>query len=69
MNNKEFFNLVKSLKKLEDAPKSLKNRFRIWSVRRQINRLIKQAARAQAEVAYNQTVKVFNDILDKNLEN
>lgn len=69
MNNKEFFNLVKSLKKYDDAPYTLRNRLKVWSIKRQINRLIKQAARAQAEVAYNQTVKVFNDILDKNLEN
>lgn len=69
MNNKEFFNLIKRLKKYDDAPYTLRNRLKVWSIKRQINKMIKQAARQQAEVAYNQTVKVFNDILNKNLEN
>lgn len=69
MNNKEFFNLIKRLKKYDDAPYTLRNRLKVWSIKRQINKMIKRAARQQAEIAYSQTVKVFNDILNKNLEN
>lgn len=68
MNTKEFYSLIKELKKYESAPKTWKNKFRIWKTNRKINKLIHSAAKVHSQYAYDYMVKLYNEILTSNLE-
>lgn len=67
MDNKLFFRYIEQLKDLSKQPKTFRNRLQIRKVRKTINKLIKDAAKRQSAIVYNQTVNLYQDILTSNL--
>ena len=39
-----------------------------WDSRRKLKRMIKRTAKKQSQLVYDQTVKLYNDILTSNLQ-
>ena len=73
MDNRNFFNEVSHLKELQ---KTEANTFRArWKLKREIkktkkniDRMIKEAAKAQAQIVYDQTCHLYQDIVESNLK-
>ena len=68
MDNKTFFRYAKELKELLKQPNTFRNRRKIRKVRKEINRMIKTAAKLQANLVYKQTVDLYQNILTSNLD-
>lgn len=68
MDNKIFFNYIKELNKISKQPKTFRNRLKARRVKRDINKMIKAAAKAQANIVYEQTVELYQNILTSNLD-
>lgn len=69
MNNKQFLNEVKTLTNLiKNSDNSLSAKFKIWKQKRVVNKMIKQVAKAQAKIVYQQTWDLYQDIIKSNLE-
>lgn len=68
MNYQTFLSEVNRLKSLMSAPNTFKNRREIKKVKKSINKIIKNAAKAQAKIVYEQTVKLYDEILNSNLD-
>jgi len=68
MDNKLFFHYIKELNKILKQPKTFTNKRRARKIRKDINKLIKSVAKIQARVVYNQTINVYQDILNSNLD-
>ncbi len=68
MNNKLFLNYVRELRDLEDLDNTLSIRWRKHKLRRKIKKLMKEAAKKQASIIYNQTMDLYTEILTSNLK-
>lgn len=68
MDNKMFFNYIKELNKISKQPKTFRNRLKARRVKKDINKMIKAAAKAQANIVYKQTVELYQNILTSNLD-
>ena len=68
MDNKTFFRYTKELKELLKQPNTFRNRRKVRKVRKEINKMIKTAAKLQANLVYNQTVDLYQNILTSNLD-
>ena len=68
MDNKTFFHYTKELKELLKQPNTFRNRRKVRKVRKEINKMIKTAARLQANLVYKQTVDLYQNILTSNLD-
>ena len=68
MDNKTFFHYIKQLNEISKQPNTFRNRRQARKVRKAINKLIKNAAKAQANIVYNQTVELYQNIMNSNLD-
>ena len=68
MNYQTFLSEVGNLKSLMSAPNTFKNRRSIRKVKKNINKIIKDAAKSQAKIVYDQTIKLYDEILKSNLD-
>jgi len=68
MDNKMFFYYIKELNDLLKQPNTFRNRLQIRKIKKIINRMIKEAAKAQANIVYNQTVELYQNIMNSNLD-
>jgi len=68
MDNKIFFHYIKQLNEISKQPNTFRNRRQARKVRKAINKLIKNAAKAQANIVYNQTVELYQNIMNSNLD-
>lgn len=68
MDNKTFFRYTKELKGLLKQPNTFRNRRKVRKVRKEINKMIKAAAKLQANLVYKQTVDLYQNILTSNLD-
>lgn len=68
MDNKTFFSYTKELKELLKQPNTFRNRRKVRKVRKEINKMIKTAAKLQANLVYKQTVELYQNILTSNLD-
>lgn len=68
MDNKMFFRYIKELNDILKQPKTFRNRLKARRVRKDINEMIKTAAKAQANIVYEQTVELYQNILTSNLD-
>lgn len=68
MDNKTFFRYTKELKELLKQPNTFRNRRKVRKVRKEINKMIKAAAKLQANLVYKQTVDLYQNILTSNLD-
>ena len=67
MDNKIFFHYIKQLNEISKQTNTFRNRRQARKVRKAINKLIKNAAKAQANIVYNQTVELYQNIMTSNL--
>lgn len=67
MNHKEFLRQVELLKSYQREGKSLRTRYQMWKIKRTIRKLILRSAKSQSRLIFNQTVKLYTDILESNL--
>ena len=49
-------------------PNTFRNRRKVRKVRKEINKMIKTAAKLQANLVYKQTVDLYQNILTSNLD-
>lgn len=68
MDNKTFFHYTEELKELLKQPNTFRNRRKVRKVRKEINKMIKTAAKLQANLVYKQTVDLYQNILTSNLD-
>mgnify|MGYP003290546074 CR=1 FL=1 len=69
MNNRQFLQEVDVLASLSKEPeKTFSIRLKLRKQQRLVNKMIKQAAKAQAEIVYKQTCNLYQDIVKSNLE-
>lgn len=68
MNYQIFLSEVANLKSLMSAPNTFKTRRSIRKVKKNINKIVKEAAKSQAKIVYDQTVNLYEEILKSNLE-
>jgi hypothetical protein len=69
MNNRQFLQEVDILASLSREPnQTFSIRLKLRKQRRLVNKMIKQAAKAQAQIVYNQTCNLYQDIVKSNLE-
>lgn len=68
MDNKTFFRYTKELKELLKQSNTFRNRRKVRKVRKEINKMIKTAAKLQANLVYKQTVDLYQNILTSNLD-
>lgn len=68
MNYQTFLSEIGNLKSLMSAPNTFKTRRSIRKVRKNINKIMKNAAKSQAKIVYDQTVKLYEEILNSNLD-
>lgn len=67
MNTKVFLQKINELKEVLALPKSFSNRFRERRLRKQINKMIKEASIEQAKSMYKQAYDFYQDIVNNNL--
>lgn len=67
MDNKLFFHYIKELNEISKQPNTFRNRRQAKKTRKAMNKLIKNAAKAQANIVYNQTVELYQNIMTSNL--
>jgi len=65
--DKEFLRIVKEIKSLKDKPSTFRNRWQLRKFNKKLKRLIKNYAKKQAQIAYNQTLNLYNIFLENNL--
>ena len=68
MNYQTFLSEVNRLKSLMSAPNTFKNRRDIRKVKKSIKKITKEAAKSQAKIVYDQTIKLYDEILKSNLD-
>ena len=68
MDNKIFFHYIKELNDISKQPNTFRNRRQARKIRKAINKMIKNAAKAQANIVYNQTVELYQNIMNSNLD-
>lgn len=69
MNNRQFLKEVEVLASLNNEPnKTFSIRWKLRKQKKLVNKMIKQAAKAQAKIVYNQTCNLYQDIVKSNLE-
>jgi hypothetical protein len=68
MDNKMFFHYIKELNDISKQPNTFRNRRQAKKIKKAINKMIKGAAKAQANIVYNQTVELYQNILTSNLD-
>jgi hypothetical protein len=68
MDNKMFFHYIKELNDISKQPNTFGNRRQAKKIKKAINKMIKGAAKAQANIVYNQTVELYQNILTSNLD-
>lgn len=67
MDTKLFFNEVAYLKSLQSAPDTFRNRRAVKKQKKAIDKLIRIAAKTQANLVYEQTCDLYQKILEANL--
>jgi len=67
MDNKLFLSYLHELKQLQDKEYSIKNAWRKFLIRRKMKKLMKQAAQKQADLVYQQTLDLYENIINTNL--
>ena len=65
--DKEFLRIVKEIKSLKNEPSTFRNRWQLRKLNRRLKKLIKNYAKKQAQIAYNQTLNLYNIFLENNL--
>lgn len=68
MNYQTFLSEVNRLKSLMSAPNTFKNRRDIRKANKSIKKITKEAAKSQAKIVYDQTIKLYDEILKSNLD-
>lgn len=68
MDNKIFFHYIKELNDISKQPNTFRNRRQARKIRKAINKMIRNAAKAQANIVYNQTVELYQNIMNSNLD-
>ena len=68
MDNKIFFHYIKDLNNILKQPKTFRNRLKARRIRKDINKMIKTAAKAQSKIVYTQTVELYQNIMNSNLD-
>lgn len=67
MNTKVFLQKINELKEVLALPKSFRNRLCERRLRKQINKMIKEASIEQAKSMYKQAYDFYQDIVNNNL--
>ncbi len=65
--DKEFLRIVKDIKSLRQEPSTFMNRWHLRKLNKRLKKLIKNYAKKQADIAYNQTLNLYNIFLENNL--
>ena len=64
MDNKTFFRYTKELKELLKQPNTFRNRRKVRKVRKEINKMIKTAAKLQANLVYTANSRPLSKYFD-----
>lgn len=67
MNTKVFLQKINELKEVLALPNSFRNRLRKKRLRKQVNKMIREAAIEQAKSMYKQAYDFYQDIVNNNL--
>lgn len=67
MNTKVFLQKINELKEALALPNSFRNRLRKKRLRKQVNKMIREAAIEQAKSMYKQAYDFYQDIVNNNL--
>ena len=65
--DKEFLRIVKDIKSLREEPSTFINRWNLRKLNKRLKKLIKNYAKKQADIAYKQTLNLYNIFLENNL--
>lgn len=68
MEHKKFLEEIDRLRWLKEMGNTPRYIFKRWDSRRKLKRMIKRTAKKQSQLVYDQTVKLYNDILTSNLQ-
>lgn len=67
MDTKSFLHKINDIKELNSLPNTFWNRLKVKRAMKEIDKMIRIAAKAQADSMYKQTYKFYQDIVDTNL--
>lgn len=67
MNTKVFLQKINELKEVLALPNSFRNRLRKRKLRKQVDKMIREAAIEQAKSMYKQAYDFYQDIVNNNL--
>lgn len=67
MNTKVFLQKINELKEALSLPNTFRNRLRKKKLRKQVDKLVREAAIEQAKSMYKQAYDFYQDIVDNNL--
>ena len=67
MNTKVFLQKINELKEALSLPNTFRNRFRKRKLRKQVDKMVREAAIGQAKSMYKQAYDFYQDIVNNNL--
>lgn len=67
MNTKVFLQKINELKEALSLPNTFRNRFRKRKLRKQVDKMVREAAIEQAKSMYNQAYDFYQDVVNNNL--
>ena len=68
MEHKKFLEEIDYLRWLQEMGNHPRYIFKRWKSKRKLKQMIKRTAKKQSQLVYDQTVKLYNDILTSNLQ-